>query len=64
MCFCTGMANAGLDIKSLQYFMGHSDVSTTLNIYTHANYERAVEQFDKIARVHRGLEEKQFNAEM
>lgn len=62
--FCTGMANAGLDIKSLQYFMGHSDVSTTLNIYTHVNYERAVEQFDKIARVHRGLEEKQLNAEM
>ena len=24
--FCTNMANAGMDIKTLQYVMGHSDV--------------------------------------
>lgn len=24
--FCTNMANAGMDIKPLQYVMGHSDV--------------------------------------
>lgn len=42
--FCTNMANAGMDAKSLQYIMGHSDVSVTLGIYTHASYERAAEQ--------------------
>lgn len=46
--FCTNMANAGIDIKTLQYLMGHSDVGVTLNVYTHASYDRAVEQMAKI----------------
>lgn len=39
--FCTNMANAGMDIKSLQYLMGHSDASITMNVYTHASYTQA-----------------------
>ena len=46
--FCTNMANKGMDIKTLQYVMGHSDVSVTLNVYTHASYDRAAEQMAKI----------------
>lgn len=46
--FCTNMANAGKDIKTLQYIMGHSDVGVTLNVYTHASYDRAAEQMAKI----------------
>lgn len=46
--FCTNMANAGMDIKVLQYIMGHSDVSVTLNVYTHTNYDRTAEQMAKI----------------
>ena len=42
------MANAGMDIKTLQYIMGHSDVGVTLNVYTHASYDRAAEQMAKI----------------
>ena len=37
-----------MDIKTLQYVMGHSDVSVTLNVYTHASYDRAAEQMAKI----------------
>ena len=37
-----------MDIKNLQYLMGHSDVGVTLNIYTHANYDRAAEQMVKL----------------
>ena len=36
------------DIKTLQYVMGHSDVGVTLNVYTHASYDRAAEQMAKI----------------
>ncbi len=43
--FCTNLANAGMNIKNLQYLMGHSDVGTTLNIYTHSSYENAACQF-------------------
>ena len=39
--FCTEMANSGIDLKSLQYLMGHSDAGVTLNVYTHASYEAA-----------------------
>ena len=46
--FCTNMANAGMDVKTLQYLMGHSDVGVTLNIYTHASYDRAAEQMAKL----------------
>jgi len=46
--FCTNMANAGMDIKTLQYLMGHSDVGVTLNVYTHASYDRAAEQLCQI----------------
>lgn len=46
--FCTNMANAGMDIKSLQYLMGHSDAAITMNVYTHASYERAEESMQRI----------------
>ena len=46
--FCTNMANAGMDLKSLQYLMGHSDASVTLNVYTHNSYEKAEESMAKI----------------
>lgn len=39
--FCTNMVNAGMDVKVLQYIMGHSEIDVTLNIYTHMGYERA-----------------------
>lgn len=42
--FCTNMANAGMDVKNLQYLMGHSDVGVTLNIYTHSSYDHAADQ--------------------
>lgn len=46
--FCTNMANADMDTKTLQYVMGHSEVGVTLNVYTHASYDRAAEQMAKI----------------
>lgn len=42
--FCTNMVNAGMDVKVLQYLMGHSEIDVTLNIYTHMTYEKASEQ--------------------
>lgn len=36
--FCTNMLQAGIDIKSLQYLMGHSNASVTLDVYTHTDY--------------------------
>lgn len=46
--FCTNLAKYGLDVKSLQYLMGHSDARVTMNVYTHASYETALVQFNKL----------------
>ena len=37
--FCTRLANAGMNLKALQYVMGHSNITITLNLYTHASLE-------------------------
>ena len=46
--FCTNMANSGMDIKTLQYVMGHSNISLTLDVYTHINYDRVADEMAKI----------------
>ena len=48
--FCTNYANDGMDIKNLQYLMGHSDAGVTLNVYTHASYAHAAQQMAKISQ--------------
>lgn len=37
--YCSNMAKSGMNPKTLQYLMGHSDISVTLNTYTHVKYE-------------------------
>ena len=37
--FCTRLANRNMNPKSLQYIMGHSNISITLNLYAHASME-------------------------
>lgn len=50
--FCTKMANAGMNPKTLQYIMGHSSVITTLKYYTHASMESAKEEMRRIQQKH------------
>ena len=46
--FCSDMAKSGMNPKTLQYIMGHSDISVTLNVYTHLNYDDAEEEMQKV----------------
>lgn len=39
--YCSNMAKSGMNPKTLQYLMGHSDISVTLNTYTHLGLEDA-----------------------
>lgn len=39
--FCSNMAKSGMNPKTLQYIMGHSDIGVTLNTYTHLGFEDA-----------------------
>lgn len=47
--FCTNVQQAGLDVKSLQYLMGHSNASVTLDVYTHSSYDSVEKAFEQIA---------------
>jgi integrase len=42
------MAKSGMNPKALQYLMGHSEISVTLNTYTHVNLEDAREEVARI----------------
>lgn len=35
--YCTNLAKRGVDIRTAQYLMGHSDITLTANIYTHVD---------------------------
>lgn len=41
---CTNMAREKLDLKTVQYIMGHSDSSMTLDVYNHLNNESDVRE--------------------
>lgn len=45
---CTRMAEAGMDPKVLQYIMGHSQISVTMNVYNHVSAERNRREMDKL----------------
>ena len=46
--FCSNMAKSGMNPKTLQYIMGHSDISVTLDTYTHLKFEDAKVEFDRV----------------
>ena len=44
------MAKSGMNPKVLQYLMGHSDISVTLNTYTHLKLDDAREEMELMAK--------------
>ena len=42
--YCSNMAKSGMNPKTLQYLMGHSDIGVTLNTYTHLGLEDAADE--------------------
>lgn len=47
--FCTKFANAGMNPKALQYLMGHSNITMTLNYYAHATVDSAKAEMQRLA---------------
>ena len=46
--FCSNMAKSGMNPKTLQYIMGHADISVTLNTYTHVKFDDAKEELLRV----------------
>lgn len=46
--YCTNMAKAGMNPKTLQYLMGHSEIAVTLDTYTHFGFDDAKEEVQRM----------------
>lgn len=46
--YCSNMARAGMNPKTLQYLMGHSDISVTMNTYTHLGLDDAKDEMVRL----------------
>lgn len=46
--FCTRFCENETDLKIIQEIMGHSDITTTMNIYNEATKERKQESFARL----------------
>ena len=48
--YCSNMAKSGMNPKTLQYLMGHSDIGVTLNTYTHLGLEDELKRVENARR--------------
>lgn len=46
--YCTNMAKSGMNPKTLQYLMGHSEISVTMNTYTHLGLQDAWNELERL----------------
>ncbi len=46
--YCSNMAKSGMNPKTFQYLMGHSDIGVTLNTYTHLGLEDAADELKRM----------------
>ena len=46
--YCTNKAKSGMNPKTLQYLMGHSEISVTMDTYTHLGIEDAWNELERM----------------
>lgn len=51
------MAKAGMNPKTLQYLMGHSDIGVTLNTYTHFGLDDASDEMKRMEEMEKAQKE-------
>jgi integrase len=57
--YCSNQARAGMNPKTLQYLMGHSDIGVTLNVYTHLGLEDAAAEMARMEAVETARKEQE-----
>ena len=48
--YCSHCASSGMNPKHLQYLMGHSDISVTLNTYTHVEFDNVRKEVQSLEK--------------
>ena len=57
--YCSIQTRAGMYPKTLQYLMGHSDISVTMNTYTHLGLEDAVDEMNRMQQLESARKEQE-----
>lgn len=55
--YCSNMARAGMNPKTLQYLMGHSDIGVTMNTYTHLGLDDAKNEMIRMEELEQARKE-------
>ena len=53
----SNQARAGMNSKTLQYLMGHSDISVTMNVYTHLGFDDAKDEMVRLEELNAAKKE-------
>jgi len=48
--FATNLIEAGADVKTVSYLMGHASVKITMDTYVHASLDRAIDAVGKLGK--------------
>ena len=62
--YCSNMAKSGMNPKTLQYLMGHLDISVTMNVYTHIGFDDAEEELKRMEEFRKAQAEVEQKKEM
>ena len=55
--YCSEQAKKGMNSNTLKYLMGHSDISVTLNTYTHLSVEDAKDELSRLEKTENGRQD-------
>ena len=60
--YCSNMAKSGMNPKTLQYLMEHSDIGVTLNTYTHLGLQNAKDEMERLKDAQKELDKDKVKA--
>ena len=55
--YCSNQAKAGMNPKTLQYLMGHSEIGVTMNVYTHLGLDDAKDEMIRMEELEQARKE-------
>ena len=55
--YCSNQAKAGMNPKTLQYLMGHSEIGVTMNTYTHLGLDDAKDEMIRLQELEQARKE-------
>ena len=55
--YCSNQAKAEMNPKKFQYLMGHSDISVTMNVYTHLGFDDAKDEMVRLEELNAAKKE-------